>query len=67
MAKKYTPSVVNAYIKYLERFSEIVVAYDRITLFEYQYDFEAEHKIIAKCKAGEVLTITDLPPRESEC
>ena len=66
MTKKYTPSVVDNYLKYLEGYGGVMNRLDSPYSIENAYDFEAEHKLVEQCEAGEMLTITDLPPRESE-
>ena len=64
--KRFTPSVVDKYLIFLDGYGEFRCRFDSPYSIENAYDFEAEHKLVEQCEAGEMLTITDLPPRESE-
>ena len=65
--KRFTPSVVDKYLIFLDGYGEYRCRFDSLYSIENAYDFDTENALVAKCEAGELISINDLPPRESEC
>ena len=64
--KRFTPSVVDKYLKFLKGYDGLMHRLYSPYSIENSYDFETEHRLVERCEAGEMLTVTDISSRENE-